>query len=67
MTERVYRPVPLPARRPRLPVQAVRRVDEHRAQRGWRPEVGQVPAHQIVSGPPDLAVRKPEKICLLIG
>ena len=57
----------LPARRPGLPVQAVRRVDEHRAQRGGRPEVGQVAAHKAVSATADRAVRKPAKICRLIG
>ena len=79
---RVHRPVPLPARCPRLPVQAVRRVDDHRAQRGRRPEVGQMPAHQsggawgtppgggFRRSPPAStlrAVRNPAKICRLIG
>ena len=41
----VHRAVQLQPRRPRLPVQGVRRVDQQRPQRRRRPEVSEVPAH----------------------
>jgi NADP oxidoreductase coenzyme F420-dependent len=47
---RVHRPVPLPPRRPGLPVQAIQRINDYRTQRGHGPQVGQVPAHQLVQG-----------------
>ncbi len=64
----VHRPaVAHHARCPRLPVQAVRRIDDRRPQGDRRAQVGEVPAHQEVSGVADRAVRKPAKIWRRIG
>src|SRR5690606_2408321 len=61
----VDRPVPLPARRPGLPVQAVRRNHQQVADPRLGPDVSEVTAHQAPST--ERAVRNPEKICRRTG